>query len=75
MLKAKSLFVVKENETTEQKPIAPAAINPEQNPVAAEQEKKSAALAALEPEKEFVARIVTNLEKRHPAPAPENRRR
>lgn len=71
MLKAKSLFVVKENETTEQKPIAPAAINPEQNPVAAEQEKKSAALAALEPEKEFVARIVTNLEKRHPAPAPE----
>lgn len=71
MLKAKSLFAVKENENTKQKPIAPAAINPEQNPAAAEQEKKSAARAALEPEKEFVARIVTNLEKKHSVPAPE----
>ena len=78
MLKAKALFAVKENENTEQKPIAPAANNPGQNPVAAdpeqttaavEQEMKSAALAALEPEKEFVARIVTNLEKKHSAPA------
>lgn len=79
MLKAKALFAVKENENTEQKPIDPAANNPGQNPAAdpeqttaaAEQEKKSAALAALEPEREFVARIVTNLEKKHSAPAPE----
>ena len=57
MLKAKALFAVKENENTEQKPIAPAANNPGQNPAAdpeqttaaAEQEKKSAALAARLP--------------------------
>ena len=59
MLKAQALIAVKENENTEHKPIATAANNPGQNPAAdpeqttaaAEQEKKSAALAALEPER------------------------